>query len=706
MQFPWPAEHSATGLVYVESESGLPVLQWTGSLSPGRREPLPAAAPLVRFGPGTPLLGEQAHERLTRPHLRGHRPQPATDAVSTGWTPQFICTGIEQQPTRLVIDGTDTGAGLEVSVTFESLPGGSLRGRCRVTNTGATPYVVDGLEVVVPVPDHFTECLDLTGRHERERSPQRHAITDGLWLRESRGGRPGLDSATTVIAGSPGFGTTHGEVLGAHVAWSGNSVLRLERTAATGTTLGGGELLQPGEVVLQPGDSYSSPWVMFTAGTNGLDDLAASLHTYQRSLPAHPGTQPVILNVWEAVYFDHDLDRLIGIVDRAAQVGVELFVLDDGWFRGRRDDRAGLGDWWIDPEVWPAGLGPLIDRVHAAGMRFGLWFEPEMVNPDSDLYRDHPEWILSSGDRVPHLHRHQLVLDLTRPEVAEFLFDRVSSILGAHAIDYVKWDHNRDLLEAGSGLAAGAPVPHAQTEAYYALLDRLRAAHPSVAWESCASGGGRIDLGVLERVQRVWTSDMTDALARQQIQRWTGQLVAPEYVGAHVSSPTSHTTGRTLPLAFRAATALFGSFGIEWDLTTADAAELAELAEWIELYRAWRSLLHSGRVIRPESPDPAVLLHGVVAHDTGRALVAHVQLDESTNNRGVWVRIPRLDPGADYDLTWLGPVATRETSMSVTPFAEGPTDGVAMTGADLGARGFWMPRMRPETITLIRLDQR
>ena len=354
------------------------------------------------------------------------------------------------------------------------------------------------------------------------------------------------------------------------------------------------------------------------AAGDGLDGLAASWHTWQRSLPTHPPEQPVLLNVWEAVFFDHDLSRLQGIAERAARVGVERFVLDDGWFRHRRDDTAGLGDWWVDESVWPDGLDPLIDHVRGLGMQFGLWFEPEMVNPESDLFREHPDWILSVGHREPMLERDQMVLDLTRPEVRHYLLERVSAVLTEHPIDFVKWDHNRDLLEAGSGHRRGAPAVHEQTLAFYDLLDTLRAAHPAVQWESCASGGGRIDFGVLEKVQRFWGSDMTDALSRQQIQRWTTQLLAPELIGAHVSSPVSHTTGRHLSLDFRAATALFCSFGIEWDLLEADDEDLDRLAAWVARHRRFRPLLHSGRTIRPPSSDPAVLLHGVVARTAAR----------------------------------------------------------------------------------------
>ncbi len=710
-----------TAITLADVPDALPVVSWLGSTD-GSGDPAGADGfVLSQHGPGLPLLGEHSRGRFTRPHLRGYRIAPgvhgldaATDSATrsttgsgmgAGWTTWFRPVHQEVRPDRLVLTAADEGAGLTLVYELESVPGGALRGRCTVTNAAAGTYVVQGLEVVLPLPDDHDELLDFTGRHERERSPQRHWVVDGLWLREGLTGRPGLDAATMVVAGTAGFGTTTGSVVGVHVAWSGNTVLRVERSAASGATIGGGEQLLPGEVTLAPGSSYSSPWVFFAAATDGLDGLAAVWHDHQRSLAAHPDVQPVVLNVWEAVFFDHDLGRLREIADRAARVGVERFVLDDGWFHDRRDDTAGLGDWLVDEKVWPDGLDPLIDHVKGLGMEFGLWFEPEMVNPDSDLFREHPDWILSSGDRTPLEHRHQQVLDLTRPEVLDHLFDRVHAVLSAHAIDYVKWDHNRDLLEAGSGAAEGAPAVHRQTVGFYDLLDRLRAAHPTVAWESCASGGGRIDLGVLERVQRVWTSDMTDAVARQQIQRWTTQLVAPEYAGAHISAPHSHTTYRTLSLDFRAATALFGAFGIEWDLTQAGERDLEVLAEWVARFKRFRPLLHSGRVIRPESSDPAVLLHGVVAEvaGSGEALVAHVQLDESAHNRGVWVRVPRLDPDALFDLRWEGPVATHETSMSVRPFEHGPTQGRPVSGAVLSQRGFWMPRLRPETVTLVHV---
>jgi alpha-galactosidase len=693
--FPRDAQATTTGIELAREHDGFPVV-----LAAGLLDGDVSGIPNLPHGPGLPLLGEHSRGLFTRPHLRGQR------SGGRAWSTRMEYRTLESDATGLRIELEDKTAGLGLVTEAETLAGGSLRLRHTVTNQGPDDYAVEGLEVVVPAPDHLLEVLDFTGRHERERNPQRHEVGDGLWLRESRAGRPGLGSPTMAVLGTPGFSTTYGEVLGVHVAWSGNSVLRVERDPATGTTIGGGELLLPDEGRLAPGESYTTPWVHVVAASDGLDGLAAALHAHQRSLPAHPARQPVVLNVWEAVYFDHDLDRLTGIADRAASVGVERFVLDDGWFMGRRDDTAGLGDWRVDPAVWPEGLGPLADHVRGLGMEFGLWIEPEMVNPDSDLYRQHPDWVLSAGDRVPLLHRHQLVLDLSREEVRRHVFEEITAVLAAYPVDAVKWDHNRDLLEAGSDALDGAPAVRRQTLGFYALLDDLRAAHPAIDWESCASGGGRVDLAVLEKVQRFWTSDMTDAVARQQIQRWTTQLLAPEYVGAHVSSPTSHTTGRTLSLDFRAATALFGSFGIEWDLTDAGPDELERLADWIRRYQRFRPLLHSGRVVRPESPDPTVLLHGVVGGDRAEALIAHVQLDEPSHNRGVSVRVPGLDPEATYELTWEGPVDHRGVSMSSPLAADGPTGGVRVTGRALTARGFWVPRRKPETVTLVHLRRR
>lgn len=270
--------------------------------------------------------------------------------------------------------------------------------------------------LVLPVSPVATELFDLAGRWGRERAPQRAPLVVGTHARENRRGRTGPDAPLVLAAGTAGFGTRGGEVWAVHVAWSGNHVSYAERLSTGAAVLGGGELLLPGEIVLAAGESYTGPWVYAAHSADGLDGIAARCHTHLRARRHHPRRpRPVVLNTWEAVYFDHDLARLTELARLAAEVGVERYVLDDGWFRHRRDDTAGLGDWYVDEAVWPDGLHPLVDAVRGLGMEFGLWVEPEMVNPDSDLARAHPEWLLATGGRRPLPSRNQQVLDSGRP---------------------------------------------------------------------------------------------------------------------------------------------------------------------------------------------------------------------------------------------------------------------------------------------------
>jgi len=692
------ADGAGTGLVVMPRADALPDV-WATPVTEGLDPAGVAAA--VSPERSCPLLPEHGTGWFGRPGLSGYRVDNTGGAVVTGrdWSPLFrpVRVSHAQDGSQARIEAADPTAGLRLVTDVEAVPGGAIRARHTLTNAGRLPYAVAALEVVFPLPAEAAEILDFSGRHLFERTPQRHRVTDGLWLREGRRGHPGHDAATLVVAGTPGFGFGHGQVYGVHVAWSGNTVHLVERMSSRTATIGGGELLLPGEICLAGGESYTTPWVYLAAGA-GLDELASRFHGYLRSVPAHPRTpRPVNLNVWEAVYFDHDLDRLTALADLAAEAGVERYVLDDGWFAGRRDDDAGLGDWRVDERVWPGGLHRLVDHVRARGMEFGLWFEPEMVNPDSELYRAHPDWILSAGGRRPPLVRNQLVLDLTRPEAFAQVLGQISAVLSEYDISYVKWDCNRDITDAGSGPRAGAPAAHAQAQAVYDLLDALRARHPGVEWESCAGGGGRVDLGILERVERIWTSDMTDALARQAIQRWTGQLVPPEYLGAHVAAPFSHQTGRFMPLSLRCATALFGHFGVEWDITQAPAGDLAELTAWIALYKRHRGLIHSGRVRRVDTPDDTAWVHGVVAADGSAALMSYVQLEPPPHGRPVSLRLPGLDPGRRYLVTNVTPGE---------PAARWPRGGEAfttaeVTGAVLAGVGIDLPAVRPLTAVVV-----
>ena len=638
------------------------------------------------------LLPQHALGWNGRPGLAGSR-------GGRGWSPLFRLTELAVDGGRVAVAATDDDAGLAVAVELELLPSGLVRQRATVTATAEGTYAVDGLALALPVPPAATELFDLAGRWARERSPQRLPFVVGVHSRENRRGRTGPDAPLILAAGTAGFDTRDGEVWAVHVAWSGNHVTYAERLSTGEAVLGGGELLLPGEVALAAGERYTGPWLYAAHGV-GLDAVAARFHAFLRSRPHHPRRpRPVVMNTWEAVYFDHDLEKLTELARLGAEVGVERYVLDDGWFRHRRDDTAGLGDWYVDEGVWPEGLHPLITAVRDLGMEFGLWVEPEMVNLDSDLARAHPDWVLATGGRTPLPSRHQQVLDLGNLDAYAYLLERLDALLTEYPIAYLKWDHNRDLLDAGHGLA-GTPGVHAQTRAVYRLFDELRARHPGVEIESCSSGGLRVDLEVLEHTDRVWGSDCIDPLERQQIQRWTTQLLPPELVGSHVGASHAHTTGRTHDLGFRAGTALFASFGVEWDLTAATAAERAELAAWVALYKQVRELLHTGTVVRAPQHDPASALHGVVAADRSDALFALVQLTTPETSVPGAVRLPGLDPARRYRVRPQPPGDVPAGLGFVAP--AWLAGGVTLPGAVLGHAGLRAPLLFPEQLLLIR----
>ncbi|WP_407670164.1 alpha-galactosidase [Nonomuraea solani] len=683
---------SAAGaaLVLDDSGPGLPRVRHFGA-GLGAVDGAELVPVLASLAAAPPLLPAQGDSWYGRPGLTGGRD-------GEHWPVRWTVEGCDADVTpgaggTVTVTATDARAGLELVSELAMDAGGLVTMRHTVRNTAATPYRVEGLTCALPVPGRAGELLDFTGRWALEKVPQRRAFGHGVWSRENRRGRTGHDGTGLLVAGTEGFGFRGGEVWAVHTGWSGNHAHYAERLQEGAALLAGGELLEPGEVVLGEGESYRTPWVYFTWSGAGLDEASTRLHDHLRAARPLP-ERPVTLNNWEATYFDHGLDRLLELAGKAAAAGIERFVLDDGWFRHRRHDRAGLGDWYVDEGVWPDGLHPLAEHVRKLGMQFGLWFEPEMINPDSDLAREHPDWILGRAERMPPPQRHQQVLDLARPEAYAYLLERISTLVTEYALDYIKWDHNRDIAEP---VHDGAPGVHAQTLATYRLLDELRARHPGLEIESCSSGGARVDLGILARTDRVWTSDSNDALDRQAIQRWTGLLVPPERLGSHVGAPDDHITGRSLPLAFRGATALFGHMGVEWDLTSASEAELEELATWIALHKRLRPLLHAGRVVRADHADPSALLHGVVLPE--RAIYAFVQLTSRVDTGPGPLRLPGLDPEARYEVRVAGPVPPRT---GLPEWAAGP---VRVPGAVLAEVGLPAPALRPTSVLLIEVEK-
>ncbi len=620
------------------------------------------------------------------PALRGFR---ATDGKALG---ALLPHEVQRVGRSIRIASSDAPGSIRVESDIELTDDGVLRARHTVHNTGDDLVELAGLDTVIPVPDRAREVLDFTGLWTHERRPQRTTLGFGAWARETRHGRPGHDGPFLTVVGAPGFGFRSGEVWAVHLAWSGDNAVRAERQPLGPSMLACGELLAAGEVRLAPGDEYTSPWTVGAWSSDGLDGLSARFHPYVRSRSTIRRPRPLVLNTWEAVYFDHNFDVLARLVAAAAEVGVERFVLDDGWFTGRRDDRRALGDWTVDASVWPEGLHALVALVLEHGMDFGLWVEPEMVNPDSDLARAHPEWML--GSATSPTWRHQRTLDLANPEAFAHVLERLLALVREYPISYLKWDHNRDLLE---------PVAHRQVGAVYRLIDALRAAAPHLEIESCASGGARIDLGILERVERVWTSDTNDPLERQHIQRWTSVLVPPEYLGSHLGAATAHTTGRTSDLGFRAATALFGSAGIEWDLLATSPQERAQITQWTAAYRQRRGRLHGGTVVRVDLSDPSLLTHGVVAPDRASAMFAYVVLAAPEHALPAPLRLVGLDPDRTYRVRpWTLVEPPRVLQDAAPPWlVEGE---VTLSGRVLAEIGLPMPLLLPQQALLLDVE--
>ena len=651
---PTVLRRDGVAVITTSGADGLPcVLHWGADLGPLEAADVDALeqATSRQTPPGTldaawrlPLVPQESDGWAGRPGLtvvRDGRPVH----------PRWSVTAVEQDgPAALRVTADDAAAGLTLRTHLEIGAGGLVLLGHELTNDGPGPADVELLEATLPVARTAGRLTQFTGRWTREKHPVTTAMPPGSTTRTSRRGRGGHDAPWVTIASTGAPRNRSGEAWAVHLAWSADVVHRLDRMTEHPTLLGAGEHLRPGEVRLAPGESYATPTAFFAWSDRGLDGISDRFHTWLRARPGHPRTpRPLVLNTWEAVYFDHDPARLAALARRAAEVGVERFVLDDGWFRARRDDTRGLGDWEVDTDVWPDGLEPLAELVHGLGMQLGLWFEPEMVNLDSDLARAHPGWILSNPAAVPSpdglSFRTQYVLDLAHPDAFEHVRSRMSHLVRSLGIDFIKWDHNRDLVEP---VHDGAPGTHVQTLAAYRLLDVLRAEHPGLEIESCSSGGARTDLGILARTDRVWASDSNDPVERQDIQRWTELVLPPELVGAHVGPSPAHSSGRATDLSFRAATSLAGSAGFEWDILACTPEETTAITAFGALYRELRGLLHTGTVVHPDVLDPALRVRGVVAPDRREAVFTIATVAAPAEALVERVRLDGLDPDLTY----------------------------------------------------------
>ena len=564
-----------------------------------------------------------------------------------------------------------------------------------VTNLGGTPLSIASLaSAILSLPTSATGIRSFHGRHNAELQQADDAMPAQIWRRTSRRGLTGH-------GGPPGLFVRDGlsdGVWAVQLAWSGDSDIGVEADDEGGYFLSAAAALRPNELVLAAGESWTAPDLIATYSPHGHNGASANFHTVIRARLSWPGgamrPRPVHFNSWEACYFAHDEDVMLGLIERAASLGCERFVLDDGWFKGRGDDRAGLGDWSVDAGKYPHGLGRLAQRITDLGMEFGLWVEPEMVNPDSDLYRAHPDWALALDGVTAPTARNQLVLDMGRAEVREYLFMALDRLLADLPIAYLKWDHNRDLSPNPRGAA--------QIAGSYDLLKRLRAAHPAVEIESCAGGGGRIDAGIIAHTHRFWTSDNIDALSRVDIQRAFLAFMPPELMGSHVGASPAHATGRTQRLAFRASVAVTGHLGVELDPAQMNDKDRTELVDWIAFYKDWRDLLHGGQVWLGDGDD------GLMWQAQGtreRFLLFTYQLTPPLRRRPQPLVLPFLDDadravtllrGTGLGGTWHQPLPPLFAAMQEAP--------QRFTGSWLRHAGLPQPSLRAEGVAVFLVE--
>ncbi|MGV9454433.1 alpha-galactosidase [Streptomyces sp. NPDC003635] len=482
---------------------------------------------------------------------------------------------------------------------------------------------------------------------------QRSRLPVGETVMGSRRGHTGHHANPWVALDAGDAGEEHGDTWVVALATSGSWRITAQRTAAGRTGVMAGEGHEGIELRLTPGDSHRTAPSLALYTAHGFGAASRSFHRHLRThvLPHPQQLRPVLYNSWEATSFEVSEAGQLALARRAAAVGAELFVLDDGWFRGRDDDTAGLGDWTPHPDRFPRGLRPLADEVHRLGMAFGLWVEPEMVNADSDLYRRHPEWVLHLPDRAPTELRNQLVLDFSRPDVTEWALAWLGEVVAENAVDFLKWDFNRSFTEAGTlGAGPDARRVHVQhARGLYRVLDRLRTQFPRLRIEACAGGGGRVDPGILAYTDQVWTSDNTDAVDRLTLQHGFSQLYPAGVMSAWVTDSPNPLTGRVVPLRFRFHSAMAGVLGIGGDLTRWSEAELAEARHLILMYKDIRPVVQHGEQFRLLAPDEGPLTAvQYLSEDGHRAVVLIWRPTTSFGPSWPPLRLRGLDTGSRY----------------------------------------------------------
>lgn len=569
----------------------------------------------------------------------------------------------------------------------------------RLENAGTAPLRLEkAASACLDLPFGDWDLVHFHGRHAMERKMERTPLPHAITTVSSTRGASSHHHNPFVILCDHTATEDHGLCYGVMPVYSGSHRTDIEVDQNGLTRLVTGLHDERFSWQLEPGESFTAPEVLLCCTPDGLGDLSRHYHTFLRRnicrSPFRYARRPVLINNWEATYFDFNTESICRIAEKAASLGVEMMVLDDGWFGKRDDDNTGLGDWFVNEKKLPGGLQPLIERVNALGMKFGLWVEPEMVSEDSDLYRAHPDWALTLPGRTPAMGRNQLVLDMGRPEVVDYLTQRLSTLLRENHIEYIKWDMNRNM----SDVYSRALPPERQGETahrymlgVYKLLDRLTTAFPHVLFEGCAGGGGRFDAGMLCYFPQIWCSDNTDAIERLSIQHGTSFGYPVSCMGAHVSACPNHQTGRTVPLWTRAVVAMSGTFGYELDLGRLTDEECDQVRDQIKTFRRYYDVIQNGAYYRLSDPDRQSRFVAWQTVTDTESLVSLVLTHPEANARPLHLCLKGLEEDALYkvdELNVYGVTATPESGDNPAIQV-----GVVCSGSMLMYAGYILPHL-------------
>ncbi len=569
-----------------------------------------------------------------------------------------VYTESDEEAQTLILTLIDVYSGLKAHLLYTVFSHSNAIARSvRFENNSQQKIVIEkACSASIDFSDDQYELIGLWGAHEHERQIQRQLVRHGSTRLESRRGSSSHQMNPFAAFARPQTTENQGEVYGFSLIYSGNFCIEAEVDQFNMLRVTTGINDFEFDWQLSPGAVFQTPEAVLVYSNQGLGGMSRTYHDLYRSRICRgvhrDAVRPILVNNWEATYFSFTEEKIEAIAAKGAELGIELFVLDDGWFGHRDDDTSSLGDWFVHPQKLPNGLKGLAERINQKGLQFGLWFEPEMISPDSDLYRQHPDWCLHVPGRRRTEGRRQLVLDLSRQDVVDYLFETLSTVLASAPITYVKWDMNRNFSEAGSAILPPdqqKEVAHRYILGLYQLLERITHAFPQILFESCSGGGGRFDPGMLYYMPQTWTSDNSDAVERLKIQYGTSLVYPLSTIGAHVTAVPNHQVYRLTSLKMRGDVAMSGNFGYELDLTHMTEDEQEIVKAQTQTYQEMRELIQKGDFYRLLSPfEGNYTAWMVVSKDQREAVVFYFRILSEPNPALKRLKLQGLDPALDY----------------------------------------------------------